>query len=42
MGLLHLLQGDACVGHARQRQAAVQHLLMEVAPGPLPGAPRVH
>ena len=41
-GLLHLLEGNAGVRHARQRQAAVQHLLVEVAPGPLPGAPRVH
>jgi hypothetical protein len=37
----HLLQRDALLPDFAERVAAVQHLLVEPPPGPLPGPPRV-
>ena len=40
--MMHLIERDATLLHEVQRLAAVQHLLVEPAPGPLPGSPWVH
>ena len=38
----HLIQQYALFGHARNGEAAVQHLLVEPPPRPFPGAPWVY